>query len=115
MSKFIAFAVPIPENKFQKWENFMNKLNTDYRKEFHESRKIAGVHERTFLQKTPMGDLVIVTLEGADPMASFTKMAQAQDPFTQWFLSEVKEVHGMDLTQPMPGPEPQLVVDSERI
>jgi low affinity Fe/Cu permease len=35
--------------------------------EFAESRRRAGLHERTFLQSTPMGDLVIVTLEGEDP------------------------------------------------
>ncbi|OGU38799.1 MAG: hypothetical protein A2X61_15400 [Ignavibacteria bacterium GWB2_35_12] len=113
MSKLIAFATPIQEGKFQQWEQFINKINTDYRKEFSESRKNAGVHERTFLQRTPMGDFVIVTLEGDNPMSSFAKMSQTQDSFTQWFLGEVKEIHGMDLSQPMPGPEPQLVVDSK--
>lgn len=32
------------------------------------------VHERTFLQETPQGDVVIVTLDGGDPMAAFGKM-----------------------------------------
>jgi hypothetical protein len=34
-----------------------------------ESRRQAGVRERTFLQSTPIGDFVIVTLEGDDPIA----------------------------------------------
>jgi len=33
------------------------------------SRRRAGVHERAFLHPTPMGDLVIVTLEGDNPGA----------------------------------------------
>jgi hypothetical protein len=115
MSQFAAFAVPIAKGKFKQWEQFIHKVNTEYKKEFHESRKNAGVHERTFLQRTPEGEMVIVTLEGSDPMASFAKMAKAQDSFTKWFVQQVKEIHEFDLTQPMPGPPPEIIVDSNKV
>jgi hypothetical protein len=35
-------------------------LNGPRHQEFADSRRQAGVHERTFLQQTPMGDLVII-------------------------------------------------------
>ncbi|TAL68771.1 MAG: hypothetical protein EPN82_08845 [Bacteroidetes bacterium] len=59
-----------------------------------------------------MGDFVIVTFEGDDLLASFIKFCQSKDPFAQWFIKEVKEVHGMDMSQPLTGPMPELVVDS---
>ncbi|MGA2297153.1 MAG: hypothetical protein ABSG15_06370, partial [FCB group bacterium] len=74
MSKFMAFATQIPKDKFNQWEKFAHKLNTEFRKEFNESRKNAGIHERTFLQRTPVGDFVIVTLEGNEPLAAYEKI-----------------------------------------
>jgi hypothetical protein len=70
------------------------------------------VRERAFLQQTPHGDLVIVTLEGDDPAAAFMKFAEGSDPFTQWFRAKVAELHGVDLAAAFPGPLPQLVADS---
>ena len=63
----MAVAFPILPGKTAEWRAWMAELNGPRREEFVESRRRAGVHERTFLQSTPMGDLVIVTLEGDDP------------------------------------------------
>ena len=91
----------------------MEELNGSWREEFSESRRRAGVHERTFLQSTPMGDLVIVTLEGDDPERSFGQMMSAGDAFTTWFAERAKAIHGIDLTAPMTGSHPsELVVDT---
>jgi hypothetical protein len=78
--------------------------------EFAESRRRAGLHERTFLQSTPMGDLVIVTLEGKDPAASFGQMMSAKDAFTTWFIerasaasSRFGRLRGRSLASATPG------------
>ena len=71
-------------------------------------REEAGVYERTFLQKTPNGDLVIVTLEGENPAESFGKMISGMP---DEFVKFVQDVHGFDLKGPPP-PLPQLVYDS---
>jgi hypothetical protein len=60
-----------------------------------------------------MGELVIVTLEGEDPLASFARMASKDDEFTRWFIANANEAHDMDLSQPMPGAPSTLVIDSE--
>ena len=91
----------------------MDELNGARSREFADSRRSAGVHERTFLQSTPMGDLVIVTLEGDNPAASFGQMVSATDEFTKWFIERAQAVHGVDLTLPMTGSPSTLVVDSE--
>jgi hypothetical protein len=98
-----AVAFPILPGKTADWHKFMAEINGPRRAEFVASRERVGAHERTYLQPTPMGDLVIVTFEAEDPGKAFAQMVHATDPFTLWFLEQVKALHGVDLTQPMPG------------
>ena len=65
------------------------------------------------MQTTPQGDFVIVTLEGENPENAFKSFAKTEDEFTKWFIKEVKEIHGMDLTTPPKGTLPELIVDSK--
>jgi hypothetical protein len=108
----MAVAFPIAPGKTEDWKRFIAELNGARRADFVASRKGIGARERTFLQPTPMGDLVVVTLEGDDPAQAFGKFVSSKDPFTLWFLEQVKDVHGVDLTQAASGPMPQLVIDS---
>ncbi|MCX5493795.1 hypothetical protein OSH11_03665 [Kaistia dalseonensis] len=94
------------------FEDFIGKLNGERKAEFVASRKKRGVRERAFHQHTPMGDFVIVTLEGDDPAGAFAKFGAGDDPFTKWFSAEVASIHGLDLSAPPPGPLPRLVIDS---
>src|SRR5450432_1345342 len=107
-----AIAVPIAPSQTDNWLHFIAELKGPRSAAFKASRKQLGVHERTFLQKTPMGDFVLVTLEGADPASAFAKFGQGTDDFTKWFLKAVNEIHGIDLGAPPPGPLPELIIDS---
>jgi hypothetical protein len=112
MKRIFAIAVPILPGKTAQWKNFVSELKGKRSEEFVESRKRLGVRERTFLQSTPNGDIVVVTLEGNDPAGSFKTFGNGTDPFTKWFIGQVKEIHGIDLTSPNPGPMPELMIDS---
>lgn len=112
MSKLFCIAIPILPGKTEMWRKFTNELKGNRKKEFNESRKQLNVHERTFYQQTPNGDLVIVTLEGDEPEKFMQSFAQRNDEFSKWFLQNVKEVHGFDLTQPSQGPMPELIADT---
>ena len=67
----MAVAFPIVPGKTPEWRAWMEEINGPRHEEFAASRRSVGLHERTFLQQTPMGDLVVVTLEGADPAGAF--------------------------------------------
>ena len=108
----MASTFPILPGKTDAWRRFIGELNGARRAEYEASRKALGVRERSFLQPTPMGDFVIVTLEGDEPGAAFAKFAAATDPFSSWFLAQVKELHGFDLADVFKGPMPELAVDS---
>jgi hypothetical protein len=110
----LAVAFPIVPGKTEAWKEFIGELNGARCAQFEESRRQMGVRERTFLQPTPMGDMVIVTLEGDDPMGAFGKFVSGTDEFTNWFMSKTKELHGIDLRAPMPA-VPMQVIDSQAI
>ena len=40
-------------------------------------------------------------------------MMGRDDEFTQWFIAQANEAHGMDLSQPMAGPPSRLILDTE--
>ncbi len=109
----LAYAFPIKPGKTPAWRKWADELNGPRQREFAASRERVGVRERTFLQETQQGDLVIVTLEGEDPAGAFAQMMDGSDPFTAWFLEHVKEFHGIDPIQMGQGASPVLVVDSE--
>jgi len=112
MSKLFAMTVPILPGKEGAFREFIGELNGKYKSAFEESRKRLKVHERTFHQVTPVGEAVIVTLEGDDPQAAFQAFASGNDEFTKWFIAKVKEIHGFDLSAAPSGPMPELIIDS---
>ena len=111
---FLAIAIPILPGKKANWLEMANRFKTGPMKAaLDASRKAAAVHERTFLQEAPQGDLVIVTLEtldGGDPMAAFGKMMA--DPTIAEFSAWAADVHGIDPKSPPPA-VPRLVYDSK--
>jgi len=108
----MAVAFPILPGKTADWHKFIAELNGPRKAEFEASRAKAHVREQTYLQETPMGDLVIVTLQGEDPGRSFGQMMAADDAFTNWFVKEAGAIHGMDLRAPMAGPPSVQVIDT---
>ncbi len=109
----MAFVAPIQSGKTGQLRQFVQELNGPRRREYEEARRQYGVRERIFLQSTPQGDMVVVTLEGDDPVDSFRRWAGSNDPFVQWFSQQVQEIHGFNLGQIVSQPMPQFVLDSE--
>ena len=106
----VALCLPIVPGKKQKWQEMMDQISKEpLKSKMNASRAAAGVHERTFLQETPKGDFVIITLEGANPLESFGRMMNdpANADFTKW----AADVHGIDPTAGVP--QPKLVYDSK--
>ena len=108
----MAVAIPILPGKTDAWREWVEELNGPRRQEFVDSRRRAGVRERTFLQQSPMGDLVIVTIEGDDPGGAFAQMMSADDAFSTWFDERAREFHG-DAPTPTTQAPTELVLDSE--
>ncbi len=115
MKQMFAIAIPIPADKKESWNKFIDELKTNRHEEFKTSRMKLGVRERTFLQSTPMGEFVVVTLEGEHPQEAFSNFGKGDDEFTKWFVAQVKDIHGIDLNNPPKGSMPDLTLDSGEI
>ena len=102
----LAICMPILPGKMEKWQAMMDHVKST--PEFAESREAVGVHERSFLQQTPAGDFLIITMEGNDPAASWAQIVSTMPPE---FAEFAAEVHGLDVSAPPP-PLPELFFDS---
>lgn len=115
MTKTFAIALPVLPGKTEQLKKFTNELRTTFYNEFKASRIRLGVRERTFLQSTPSGDTVIVTLEGTDPQTAFAEIGKGTDVFTIWFVKQTKEIHGIDLSKKFTGTFPELLIQTEPV
>jgi hypothetical protein len=79
---------------------------------YREDRANAGVViERAYLQHTQMGDFVVAYIESERGLTE--TMGAISSPKTEigrWFLEQVKEIHGVDMTQ-RPEKLPELVAE----
>jgi hypothetical protein len=73
----------------------------------------AGVTlERVYWQHTPMGDFVVAYVESTGSYAdTLAAIARDDSELGRFFAEKVHELHGVDLSQPPQGPEPEIVAE----
>ena len=107
-----ASAFPILPGKTQQWKSFSQEMVGPRRREYEAARKRLGVtREVAYLQQTPQGDMVVVYIEAQNIPRVFEGFGISQEPFDVWFRQQVKDIHGLDFSQPLPGPLPEAIVD----
>ena len=106
----VAFAAPILEGKMDVWLEFNKDLNESRHDEFIASQERHGVtRQRVWHQQTPMGDLAVVHVQGPNAETMMPSIGASTDPFDIWFRGKIKDMHGVDMTQPPPNPPPKLI------
>ena len=102
----IALSLPILKGKKSKFLEMMVRLQAEpMRSVLEKSRLDAGVRERSFLQESAFGDVVIMTLEGEAPMEGFTALMQDQSlGYFGYDAAFMEEVHGFTVASPPPLP-----------
>jgi hypothetical protein len=107
----LAIAVSILPGKTEAWKEFTRELEA--RRSEHEEvwRRLGGIRHVSWLQQTPEGDMVLVYYEAEDIDRVFQEFATSDDPLMVWFRERVKDIHGMDLSQPLPLSFPEKYMD----
>ena len=106
-----AFAAPILPDKLDAWKAWTAELTGPRKAEFDDmnARHDLTAH-RGWLQQTPDGNqMALVVLDGPGADAFMGAIATSDNAFDVWFREHVAEVHGMDLSGPMP-PAPQQFI-----
>lgn len=108
----IAFAAPILPGKEDACRRLAQEMAGPRRNEYEASRRRLGLTtDRLYLQHTPQGTLLIVYGEGDHPEQTSERLATSQDPFDVWFRQQAQDILGQDLTQPLPGPPSEQILE----
>ena len=107
MSLIVA---PIVEGKLQAWKDWARGLSGPEFKEFNSRYDLT--RHAAWLAETPAGPMAIVLLEGPGADDHMQKLAASHNEYDRRHRDKIKEIHGLDVTQPPPGPLPELYVDS---
>jgi hypothetical protein len=111
MQKY-AFAVPILPGQEAANRQFAAELTGPRRADFEASRQRMGIRgERVWTQATPQGTMSVVYLEADDLGRAFTELATSQDRFDVWWRQQILAMHGIDFSQPLPGPPNELILE----
>lgn len=110
MAVFVG-AFPVLPGKEEEARMFAQETH-ERREEFDRSQeRLRTTRDESALQQTPMGSLLIVRFEANDVGEAFAGLARSADPFDVWFRQRVLDTTGPDLTQPMEGPPPEIILD----
>jgi hypothetical protein len=110
-----GFAVPVLPGMTERDRQLSAELSGPRKAEFEASRARLGItREQVWLQETPQGTLAIVCLEAEDIESALAGLGSSQDPFDQWWREQIQAIHGIDLTQPLPSPPNELIMDFRR-
>ncbi len=104
-AKGFGFVAPLQPGKTEAAKQFAQEAYVSRRDEFSESRLAKKItREEIFLNQTPMGDMIVVYIEGEDPIAGNREFAASNTPFDRWFKDRCKEVFAtyIDFDQPVP-------------
>jgi len=102
-----------PPGKTDDGKRFAKQISGARHKEMDESRRSLGqTRETTWVQSTPMGDMLLVYLEGNDSQRANERFAASMTPFDVWFKAEAKTFTGVDFGQPLPKGFVEIGVES---
>ncbi len=108
----LASAFPILPGKTEQWKHFSQEMVGPRHSAYETSRKRLGItREVAYLQQTPQGDLAVVYIEAQNISRAFEGLDSSQEPFDVWFREQAKQIHGVDFSEPLPGPLPEAIVD----
>ena len=107
-----AFMLPILPGQEETDRRLFADLQGPRRAEYEAAWRRLGLRvERTWHQATPQGTVAVAYLEADDLGRVFEGIAASDDPFVVWWRAQILAIHGVDLSQPLPGPPNEQVHD----
>ncbi len=100
-------SFPILPGKSEQDKAFVDEISPggSRRAEWEDQNRRYGITRQVVsLQSTPHGDFTVVFFEGDDPGAMMKGLGSSDNEFDKYFAKHIMEVHGVDVTQPPPGP-----------
>lgn len=103
--EYALFALPIQSGKTEAARAFQQELEGERKSHYAASERRLGITKEVWaLQQTPMGDLFVIFFQSDDIGGAVSQFVGSQDDFDQWFKRELRDITGVDLNVPPPGP-----------
>ena len=103
--EYALFAVPIQSGKSHAARSFLQELEQTRKGQYSASERRLGITKEVWaIQQSPMGELFVVFFQGADIGGAVSQFVGSQDEFDLWFKGQLKDISGVDLSVPPPGP-----------
>jgi hypothetical protein len=107
-----AFAIPVVPGKEELDRKTLGEMSGARRDEYEAAARRAGITRQiVWHQQSPEGTVAVVYVEADDPAAALSEFGSSDEPFNRWFRDQMKEVHGVDISDP--GPPAEKVFDSK--
>jgi hypothetical protein len=98
-----SFVVPVLPGKTETVRPLSAEASGPRRSEMEEFQRRVGItKQEVWLQQTPNGDMAAVNLETNDAERLFRELASSDKPFDCWYVQQLKEIYGIDTSQPLP-------------
>jgi hypothetical protein len=95
---FVAPILPGGEETMKKWIRTEVYNNPDHDRVMRQ----AGVtREQVWIQRTPMGDFAVSSMETGDPELTFKTLTNSNDPWAARFRELLNKAHGIDFSDAM--------------
>ena len=108
----VAFALPVLPGQEETIRRMSEQVSDSgsLRGAYEESRRSLGItEEKVWLQRTPIGEAVVVYWETDDPQHTLRAMADSQDQFDSMFRQFIESsAPAIDLTKQQPLPSKLL-------
>lgn len=98
-----AFSIPVVRGKEELDRSTLDEMLGARRDEYEAALRDAGItRQAIWHQETPAGTVAVVYVEGDDPEAAVAQFGSSDEPLNAWFRDQMKEVHGVDISQGAP-------------
>lgn len=98
-----AFSIPVVAGKEDLDRSTLDEMLEDRREEYEAALRDAGITRHAIWhQDTPGGTVAVVYVEGDDPQSAIAQFGASNEPLNTWFRDQMKEVHGIDISQGAP-------------
>lgn len=103
---------PVLPGKEGDARKFAEEALGSHREHFESVQKRSATTRETWtLQETPGGTVVLVWFECDDIEAALEHMTTATGEGADWLRARIKDVTGVDMTQPDDSPPPEVIME----
>ncbi len=107
-----VLALPLLPWPTDAFKEFATALEGDRKAEYEAAlQRFGGLKERAYFGQGAGNDTVVYIIKGKPTIVSdvLKGIGSSSEPFDQWFTQNMRNLHGLDLSQPDPLPDAKLI------